>query len=131
MKNGFFQFGRLHLQPSTGHRGNSLGMTAIVNDVILSSFSGKSVSAVATEHFAFQEVIMLLLLRQMIFSYGCVCPVEQVRIYNGRVMIGNFEPFAFILFPYSAAANFLHCVSTNDIGADIPFIRQDTKYSRT
>ena len=35
--------------------------------MILSSFSGKSVSAVATDHFTFQEVIMLLLLRQMIF----------------------------------------------------------------
>ena len=106
-------------------------MTAIVNDVILSSFSGKSVSAVAAEHFAFQEVIMLLLLRQMIFSYGCVCPVEQVGIYNGLVMIGNFEPFSSSKFSSSAAANFLHYVSNNHIDTDLPLFRQDTKYSGT
>ena len=105
-------------------------MAAHIKRLLLRN-AGECVVTVATIDLAFQWVLPGFPGRQGKPALHSLYLFKQLFLNDCRMVVGNNEPFVTVLQAAPRAAHFNDCPPSNDIGADIAFVLQDTENRRT
>ena len=80
--------------------------------------------AASTKHLSPKQIVPPFCIGEGKTLNRSIGLLKQFLADNRGMMVGDFEPLAFIFELHAAAADFLHLAFADYVGADIPLILQ-------